>query len=238
MGMRPRHVINAGASLLAVLLLAASPSAQHRFEALKQDTIPEVAGLRIITVRDTLLDTCYTLFMMETPVAADANASSEPPIDDAQRQALQRLRDAAARHERQVADLRAQFEWKIGVTPEMARIPGLIVEKNIALGDYLVRYEADRLRVDAEYESVLRAEIPGSYPASSSTPGMRTGSWVDAAQAARQELANADAGTLKTPTDPGLNSQLSSWMQHMSDGPRLSASGPVPCSPPKTAKKN
>jgi hypothetical protein len=238
MGMRPRHVINAGASLIVVLLLSASPSAQRRFEALKQDTIPEVAGLKIITVRDTLLNTCYTLFMMESPVAADANAPSEPPIDDAKRQSLQRLRDAAVRHDREVSELRTQFEWKNGVSPEMARIPGLVVEKNIALGDSLVRYEADRLRVDSEYESVLRAEMPGSLPIATAVPGMKTGSWEDAAEATRRLLANPDPGTLKTPADPGLNSQVASWMQHMSDGPRLSASGPVPCNPPKTAKKN
>ena len=234
MGMRPRHVINAGASLIAVLLMSASPSAQRRFEALKQETIPEVAGLRIITVRDTLLNTCYTLFMMDSPVASDANAPSEPPIDDARRQSMQRLRDAAARHDREVSDLRSQFAWKTGVTPEMARIPGLIVEKNIALGDYLVRYEADRLRVDSEYESVLRAEIPGTYPGATAVPGMQTGSWEEAAAASRRFLADADPGTPKTSQDPGLNGQLASWMQHMSDGPRLSASGPVPCNPPKT----
>jgi len=237
MGIRPGHVIYACASLVGALLLSASSlSAQHRFEALKQDTIPEVAGLKIITVRDTLLDTCYTLFMMEPAGAPDPNASAAPPIDDARQQSIQRLRDAAARHDREINDLRSQFEWKIGLTPEMARIPGLVVEKNIALGDSLVRYEADRLRVDAEYESVLRAEIPGSYPAATSVPGMKTGSWEDAAEATRRSLANPDPTPLTTFADPGgLDSQLASW-QHMSDTPRMSASGPVPCKAPKADK--
>jgi hypothetical protein len=90
------------------------------------------------------------------------------------------------------------------------------------------------MRVDTEYDGVLRTLIPGSYPAASATPGMRTGSWEDAAEATRRSLANPDPAPLKTLADPGgLNSQLASLSQQLSSTPRLSASGPVPCSPPK-----
>jgi hypothetical protein len=227
------HVTAVCASLLcgALSLMAVSLSAQSRFEALKQDTIPEVAGLRIITVRDTLLNSCYTLFMIESPPPVDTGAPATPPIDDARQQSIQRLRDAGVRHDRQVGQLKTQFEAKTGLTPEMARIPGMAVAKNVSLADYLVRYEVERMKVDGEYEGVLRAEIPGSYPAASSTPGMKTGAWEDAAEATRRAVANPDPGTMKTLADPvGINSQLASWFQHLSEAPRLAASGPVTCS--------
>jgi hypothetical protein len=214
----------------ALLLMSASLSAQSRFQALKQDTIAEVAGLRIITVRDTLLNSCYTLFMMEALPPADTGAPPAP-IDDARQQSIQRLRDAGARHDREVGQLKAQFEAKTGLTPEMARVPGIAVAKNVSLADYLVRYEVERTKVDGEYESVLRAEIPGSLPGASSTPGMKTGAWEDLAEATRRAVANPDPGTMKTLADPvGLNNQLASWFQHLSEAPRLAASGPVPCS--------
>jgi hypothetical protein len=231
----PRHVINAGASLVVVLLLSAAPSAQRRFEALKQDTIPEVAGLRIITIRDTLLNnTCYTLFMMEPPVAA---APAPPPIDEAQQQAVDRIREAAELHDQQVAELKLAFQSKTGLTPELARVPGLAVARNVSLADYLVRYEVERSKADAMYESVLRAEIPGSFPAATSTPGMKTGSWEDAAEATRRAITNPDPAPIRTLADPdGFNTQLASMLQHMSDAPRLSASGPVPCTPPANSE--
>ena len=157
-------------------------------------------------------------------------APPRQPIDDGREGAIQRLRDAGARHDQQVGALKMQFEKKTGLTPEMARIPGLAVAKNVSLGDYLVRYEVERMRVDGEYESVLRAEIPGSYPAASSTPGMKTGAWEDAAEATRRAVSNPDPRTMKPLADPeGLNSQLASWFQHLADAPRLAASGPASC---------
>lgn len=50
----------------------------------------------------------------------------------------------------QVGELKTQFEKKTGLTPEMARVPALAVAKNVSLGDYLVRDEAERMRVDGE----------------------------------------------------------------------------------------
>jgi hypothetical protein len=239
MATRRTHVIVACATLMwsALWLSQSAPSAQSRFEALKQDTIPEVPGLRIITVRDTLLDTCYTLFMSEP--TGTTGLIAPPPIDDARQQAIQRLRDAGERHDQQVGSLKAQFEAKTGLTPEMARVPGLAVARNISLADYLVRYEAERLKVDTEYDGILRTLIPGSYPAASATPGMKTGSWEDAAEATRRSLANPDPATFQTFADPGaIDSQVASLVQQVSSAPRLSASGPVPCGPPKANAAN
>jgi len=235
MRIRKSHVIAACISMLcgALLLTSSSLSAQNRFEALKQDTIPGVGGLRIITVRDTLLAACYTLFIAESPSLAD-NGVPPPPIDDARQQSIQRLRDAAALHDEQVVELRTQFESRTGLTPEMARIPGLAVARNVSLADYLVRYEVERMRVDGLFQSAIRAEIPGSLPPASATPGMKTGAWEDLAEATRRAITNPDPTPSQTLADPvGLNSQLASWFQQLSDAPRLSATGPVPCSPPK-----
>jgi hypothetical protein len=235
MGIRRRHVTAACLAMLcgALLLTAPSLSAQNRFEALKQETVPGVGGLRIVTVRDTLLDACYTLFMTEPPSTAD-NAAPPPPIDDAQQQSIQRLRDAAALHDEQVVALRTQFESRTGLTPEMARIPGLAVARNVSLADYLVRYEAERMRVDGLFQSAIRAEIPGSLPPASATPGMKTGAWEDLAEATRRAITNPDPAPMQTLADPGgFNNQLASWIQQLSEAPRLSATGPVPCSAPK-----
>lgn len=234
MGIPHRHAIAACVSLLcgALLLSASSLSAQNRFEVLKQDMIPGVGGLRIITVRDMVLDACYTLFMTEPPATADV---PPPQIDEARQQSIQRLRDAAAWHDEQVGALRNQFESRTGLTPEMARIPGLAVARNVSLADYLVRYEVERMRVDGIYQSALRAEIPGSLPPASATPGMKTGAWEDLAEATRRAVTNPDPTPLQTLSDPGgLNSQVASLVQQLSDAPRLSATGPVPCSPPKS----
>jgi len=236
MGIGRRHAIAASLSMLCGVLLLLTPSslsAQNRFEALKQDTIPGVGGLRIITVRDTVLDACYTLFMTEAPPIAEDQLP--PPIDEARQQSIQRLRDAAAWHEEQVGALRSQFESRTGLTPEMARIPGLAVARNVSLADYLVRYEVERMRVDGMYQSALRAEIPGSLPPASATPGMKTGAWEDLAEATRRAVTNPDPTPLQTLSDPGaLNSQVASLVQQLSEAPRLSATGPVPCSPPKS----
>jgi hypothetical protein len=234
MGNRRGHAIAAGISMLcgALLLTPSLLSAQNRFEALKQDMIPGVAGLRVITVRDTVLDACYTLFVTE-PASAPVYAQA-PPIDSEQQQAIQRLRDAAALHDEQVSQLKAQFANRTGLTPEEARIPGLAVARNISLADYLVRYEAERMRVDGLFQSTLRAEIPGSLPPTSATPGMRTGAWEDLAEATRRAITNADPAPMQTLADPGgFNSQLASWFQQLSNTPRMSATGPVPCNPPK-----
>ena len=234
MGIRRSHAIAAGISMLcgALLLTPCSLSAQNRFEALRQETIPGVAGLRVITVRDTVLDACYTLFMTESASAAEI--APPPPIDDERQQSIQRLRDAAALHDEQVSQLKAQFADRTGLTPEEARIPGLAVARNISLGDSLVRYETERMRVDGLFQSALRAEIPGSLPPTSATPGMRTGAWEDLAEATRRAITNPDPAPLQTLADPGgFNSQLASWFQQLSNTPRMSATGPVPCNAPK-----
>ena len=237
MGTRQGQVFAATAALLCGALLATVPSlsAQSRFEALKQDTVPEVAGLRVITLRDTLLDACYTLFMME-PVGPPAGAPQAPPIDEARQQAIDRIRDAAERHDQQVAELSLQFQSKTGLTPEMARIPGLAVARNVSLADYLVKYDVERMKADSEYEGVLRTEIPGSLPFATATPGTKTGSWEDAAEAIRRAVTNPDPGQFKTLADAGgFNSQLTSILQHMADAPRMAASGPAPCNAAKPA---
>jgi len=221
-------------TLLPIVCLTTSPLlAQTRFEALTQETIAHAPGLRIVTVRDNVMGACYTLFIME-PAAASAQATEAvvPPVDERSRQSIQRLRDAADKHDRQAAELKTQFEAKTGMTPATARIPGLAVKRNVSLGDSLVRYETERMRIDGEYESVLRAEVPGSYPSATASPGMRTGAWEDAAEATRRAIANPDPSPMKTFADPaGVNSQLASWFERMTDAPRLAAAGPMACTP-------
>src|SRR4051812_1085874 len=234
--MKTRRIVTACFAPLAVLLLTAVPLlAQSRFEALTQETITHASGLRIVTVRDNALGTCYTLFIMEPAGGApQPSQATAPPVEEHSQQSIQRLRDAADKHDRQAAELKTQFEAKTGMTPATARIPGLAVKRNVSLGDSLVRYEVERMRIDGEYESVLRAEVPGSYPSATASPGMRTGAWEDAAEATRRAIANPDPTPMKTFADPaGVNSQLASWFERVADAPRLAAAGPMACTPPK-----
>ncbi|MGH9254964.1 MAG: hypothetical protein ACRD3C_10385 [Vicinamibacterales bacterium] len=172
MPMRPRRF--AAGCTSALFLLTTGLWAQDRFRVLEQHVIAEVSGLRIVTVRDTQLSQCYTLFIMDPPAALNA-IPPPPPVDDVTDEAIQRIRDAAEQRDRQLADLKAQIDrsgwWDA-----------------FAVG----RYETARRKVEEEYEQTLQAEIPGSYSWATPFPGMRNGGWEDETISVTEQSARID----------------------------------------------
>jgi hypothetical protein len=216
------------ASMFVAFVLAEAPSpAQTRFQVLAQETNSDVVGLRFVILRDSQLAACYTLFIMESAPAERASEAVAPaPAEDSAQQSIQRLRAAAAKRDREIAALKAEYDAKFGTAREVA--PGQSA-RNPAPAAF-IDYEWKRLKIEAEYADVLRTEIPGRDLWAVAAPGMRSGGWEDGAEALRRALINPDPGTLRSPDDPtGINSRLESWFQRVIETPRLAASGPVPC---------
>ena len=73
-----------GVLALAGCLLQTPIWAQSRFQAIAQDAVPGVPGLRVVTVRDTELATCFALFIAEpTPAeTVEPNATASSSTDD------------------------------------------------------------------------------------------------------------------------------------------------------------
>jgi len=194
-------------------------SAQTRVELLTRETIPGVDGLQMLTIRDNQLSVCYMLFILQPTVSPALPAPTAVQTDSTQ-QSVQRVREAAERHDRQVGELKKRFQAQTGRPYEMWP-----PTTTTGWYDASTNYESDRKKIDDEYEHVLRTEMPGSYPWSVLTPGMRTGGWEDAAEAMRRSITNPDP----RPFADSLNTQLGFLFQRLAEAPRMTVSGPVPC---------
>ncbi len=73
----------------------------------------DVPGLRIVIVRDSQLSACYTLFIMDSP-AMETVAPVPTANDDATQQSVQRIREASEKRDRQLKELKLQFEKRTG----------------------------------------------------------------------------------------------------------------------------
>jgi hypothetical protein len=62
---------------------AAVASAQTRFDGVDQSAVAGVTGLRIITVRDKVLKTCYLVFLSDPGGPANRRAAGPPDVDQA-----------------------------------------------------------------------------------------------------------------------------------------------------------
>ena len=62
---------------------AAVASAQTRFDGLDQSAVAGVTGLRIITVRDKVLKTCYLVFLSDPGGPANRRTAGPPDVDQA-----------------------------------------------------------------------------------------------------------------------------------------------------------
>lgn len=204
------------AAVLILCLAAADLAAQERFGIVRQQAIAEVSGLRVITVRDGASDTCYTLFMLEGSVAP-AGVPAPPVSDEAAAQSLRRIRDAAAKRDRQLAELKERTETRAAPIFDPTRTSGL--------------FEAERRKIDDEYDQVLRREMPSTYPWASATPGMRSGGFEEQATAMRRAIVDPDPiATLKALDE--RFSRLEALLQSAAAAPRLAVTGPVSCTPP------
>jgi hypothetical protein len=162
-----------------------------------------------MTIRDTSLSICYTVFIVESPTRLLSLAPTLP--GDATARSIERARALAEERDRRLATLEAQLENDLGnqVLPEQ-------------------EYEQARLRLDLEYQRALRREIPESYPWASVLPGVRSGGLEDAANANRRASLDADpTSVMKT-----LSNQLTlqtELLRLFVDAPRLTSSGPFTC---------
>lgn len=231
-----------GFALLGALTTAPA-RAQARFELLTRDTIGEIGGLQIFTIRDNHLAACYTVFVLQptalTPSPPSPELLNQGPSPTEQQQAaeerakaavLQRLRDAAAKRDQQFAELRARADDPLRII-EAIHTPA--------------EFETARLKIEDEFAQALVRLLPGSpyAPYAAPYPGGRTSGDFDLAEAIRRSLANPDQTTLRTFADSGgSNAQLESLsqqviqLQRMVEAPKLTASGPAPCNPSTTDK--
>ena len=73
---------------------------QGRFVVVARDALPLVPGLSVVTVRDSVQEACYVLFLIEDAHPAIARDRGELPT----------LADAAALREARLQELSAEFE--------------------------------------------------------------------------------------------------------------------------------
>jgi hypothetical protein len=219
-----RRIIAICSSVLCALVVtAASVSAQGRFAALTQETITQVPGLRIVTIRDNQLALCYTLFVFEPvpaplPPAQLSNPTPPSPADVENANKRELVRAAGEKRDRQLDEARTRIN------------PGQSAFN-------LAQFELARRPIENEFESTIAPLLPGSYAWESTAAGGRTGGWESVAEAMRRSMANADPATGRTFSDTGgLSPQLAAMFERMIAGPRLAASGPVACAPASTVK--
>jgi hypothetical protein len=87
--MSKRQALLVGASVLCALFTGgAELRAQGRFVAVTRDAITAVPGLQIVTIRDTVQEACYVLFMIE-----GARPPTQPHAESATLEAAAALRD-------------------------------------------------------------------------------------------------------------------------------------------------
>jgi hypothetical protein len=191
----------------ALLAWSASLAAQDRFSMRTQSVVGDVSGLRVVTLRDNQTSQCYTLFMTDAPGAA---AAPEPVGDDPLEQSVQRIREAAAKRDRQLAQLTAR--------------------KNADISGAVPRYddEVERRRIEDEYQRVLQTEIPSSaWP--SRVPGTRSDGWDETtANIQRRAMLDPEPSATMRAMMTQL-ARLEDLLSRMVQSQRVAASGPVPC---------
>ena len=82
-------------------------SAQARFEVRDQTTLPGAAGLRVIALRDNSLESCYLVFVAQTP--GQLNPLSDVETAD--------IPGAMATRDRRLAELLRAFDQERGAIP-------------------------------------------------------------------------------------------------------------------------
>jgi hypothetical protein len=207
-------ILAAGAS---VLWVTAPLPAQSRFDVLAQQAVAEVSGLRIVTIRDRQSSECHTLFIFEAAVPGPAVAATDP-AEEAAQASVRRIQEAAAKRERQLAELQPT-----GPLKQATDFPSVIRPPDTA-----------RLKIEEEFERTLREELPGGPPWASLVPGVRTGGAEDLSNDLRRAMLDPDPASPMKTMEAQL-ARLDALLRHLIGQPRLAASGPVPC--PAAAKE-
>jgi hypothetical protein len=79
MSLLPRSLAAIGALVYGLFFCAALAGAQPRFTVLTRDAVGVTPGLQIVTIHDAVQETCYLLFVVETPGVASGGQGIVPP---------------------------------------------------------------------------------------------------------------------------------------------------------------
>jgi hypothetical protein len=184
-------------------------SAQVRFELVSADAIPATKGITVYTIRDNRIAACYSLFVIDSPVAPPSlpieEATPPPPAAPLeQARVAQALKDATAIRDRQVGELQQRpLMWSIN-------------------------YGAERERIQAEYERAVRQVLPGLYPSAQIAPGWPTSTPEELNAAVRQAIADADAARNATARS-ATEARIETLLQRATASSRATVRGPVAC---------
>jgi hypothetical protein len=134
--LRKRLRLSTAVTLLAGGLLfgSATLASQTRFTALSRESVSAVPNLEIVTLRDTVQGACYLLFVTEPP-ASPARHFGVEETD---------ITSAAQWRDRRQAEVMEAYEH--GFQSKYPGTPPVNV----------LRYELEALKVQAEYERVVR----------------------------------------------------------------------------------
>jgi hypothetical protein len=118
---------------VAAVLLTASTAHAQRFDAARREAVAAIPGLDVVTIRDTVLNACYTLFIMESAVQPARPLRADPAS----------VQDLANERDRRLAELLAEYERS-----QYATVPGFVVPS--------LRFAWEGDKVQGEYERRLR----------------------------------------------------------------------------------
>ena len=91
--------VAAAAAIACLAFGGAIAGAQARFEAVNQDAIEGISGLRVVTVRDRAHNTCYLVFVNEPAHRAEARPPAPPDLEQVRAERDQRLADLVHAYE-------------------------------------------------------------------------------------------------------------------------------------------
>jgi hypothetical protein len=191
-------------TVLCTLLLAAQVVlTQDRFQVESRDVLSQ-SSLVIYTIRDSQLSTCYTLFVVEPPPAPMLTATEPAPSNNVEKARVSR--------DEQLAALRVRVD---------ARTAGDRVMR--AIED-----EAARKKIEDEFDhAILGVPMMSTLPFAVPLPGMQTDGSQYHAEATRRGTVDPTSGRMTVDS----SDRLEKWLMQVVQGPRMAASGPVPCKP-------
>jgi hypothetical protein len=105
---------------------------QARFQATSREVVGSAPGLQIVTVRDSMLNACYTVFVID----ASSVASPAP--------AAANIEDAARERDQRLSDLSAEFEHGL-----LGGVPATLTANPL-------RYQWEANKAQSDYERVVR----------------------------------------------------------------------------------
>jgi hypothetical protein len=188
--------------LCIVLLTAPLVLTQGRFQVESRDLVSQ-SGLVIYTIRDNQMSTCYTLFVVEPPPAIEATAAAPAPSN--------KVEEARAVRDEQLAALSVRVAARNASDRVMRAIED----------------EAARKKIHDEFDrAIRRAPRPTALPWAVPLPGMQTGEGQQAEAITRDLDPTSDRDAVA-----GASERLGGWLMRDPQGPRIAATGPLPCKP-------